>query len=215
MSMNARRTRTLRGVGAAVFASFTALASHIIAGGSAPNVFGMTVVIALSVFVCVLLARSSLSLWRLSASVIASQAMFHWMFSVLGHGPNMRQEPSSIAADSLASGHHMMHSMPDSAMMPSGHAGMDHSLTSPTMLASHLLAAMLTIAVIYRFETILANINQLIRLIWSLIVAIVSIPVVFTGIARVDRACAQPRVVGSQNVDRSPVLRRGPPVFAL
>lgn len=98
MSMNARRTRTLRGVGAAVFASFTALASHIIAGGSAPNVFGMTVVIALSVFVCVLLARSSLSLWRLSASVIASQAMFHWMFSVLGHGPNMRQEPSSIAA---------------------------------------------------------------------------------------------------------------------
>lgn len=214
MSMNARRTRTLRGVGAAVFASFTALSSHVIAGGSAPSPFGMVIVIALSLFVCVLLSHARLSLWRLSVSVLTSQAMFHWMFSALGHTPNTDQGPSSIASDALASDHHGMHTMPDSAAMQSA-GGMDHSHTSPTMLASHILAAVVTIAVIYRFETILANINQLIRLLWSLIVAVVTIPVAATSTTRTNRACAEPLLVGSQNADRSPVSRRGPPVLAL
>ncbi len=139
--------------------------------------------------------------------------MFHWMFSVLGHTPTPPQKPSSIASDAMASGHHGMHTMPDSSMMQAG-GGMDHSHASPTMLASHILAAAFTIAVIYRFETILANINQLIRLLWSLIVAVVTIPVP-TISTRTNRACAEPLLVGSQNVDRSPVSRRGPPVLTL
>src|SRR5699024_3357975 len=77
-----RHRRALRGSAAATAATFVALASHIIGGGSIPTLWGLIAPSALSTLVCVLLAGRKLSLWRLSASVVASQALFHQLFTV-------------------------------------------------------------------------------------------------------------------------------------
>src|SRR5699024_1527126 len=77
-----RRRRALRGSAAPTAATFVALASHVLDGGSMPSLWGIIVPWALSTLVCVLLAGRTLSLWRLSASVVASQALFHQLFTV-------------------------------------------------------------------------------------------------------------------------------------
>src|SRR5699024_12779608 len=95
-----------------------ALASHIIGGGSIPTLWGIIVAVALSTLVCVLLAGRKLSLWRLSASVVGSQALFHQLFTVFtplasAPGPTSAVEKhahhhagatSSIAAVGIGSG---------------------------------------------------------------------------------------------------------------
>ena len=57
-----RHQRSLRGIAAAVFATFVALASHMIGGGALPSAMGVVVPLVLSMLVCVLLAGRRLSL---------------------------------------------------------------------------------------------------------------------------------------------------------
>ena len=74
--------RLLRGVAAAVAATFIAAFSHVDAGGPPPDGTIILLSLALSGLVCTALAGRSLSLWRLSAAVVLSQALFHGLFSL-------------------------------------------------------------------------------------------------------------------------------------
>ncbi|SJN17110.1 putative integral membrane protein [Microbacterium esteraromaticum] len=78
-----RRVPLLRGAIAASFATFVALASHAWADGAIPGMLGIAVPWILSLMICTLLAGRRLSMIRLSASVLLSQALFHALF-VLG-----------------------------------------------------------------------------------------------------------------------------------
>ncbi|RFA16461.1 hypothetical protein B7R22_02950 [Subtercola boreus] len=80
--MNTRPARVLRGLAAAIFAVFVAMLSHLAGGGGSPGAVGAALALAFSGVVCVALAGQSLSLLRLSISVVWSQVILHTLFTV-------------------------------------------------------------------------------------------------------------------------------------
>lgn len=79
--MHTRAMRVLRGSAAAFFATFAAALSHQLAGNVIPSLFGMAVALVISIAVCTLLAGRSVSFVRLTIAILASQAMYHALFS--------------------------------------------------------------------------------------------------------------------------------------
>lgn len=215
----ARGRRARRGSAAAGFATFVALTSHVIAGGSLPTPMGVIVPLALSTLVCVLLAGRRLSLPRLSLSVVASQSLFHLLFSVFT--PMTRTADPANAMERHAMHHAgaapMSASMSGSisgapgAMSGSGTEAMTaHAHASPAMLAAHLLAAVLTIAMIYWSEVLPERIGTFLRLVIHALLPSLArpIPVPSRAERRFLVVDILPRRLG---VLRSPVLTRGPP----
>ncbi len=235
--MRVRHRRALRGTLAAAFATFVALTSHILGGGSFPTAMGVIVPLALSILVCVLLSGSHLSLPRLTVSVGISQTLFHLLFSLFTpHGsasPNaMARSDHGLAALLGSHTHHSpvhgahheaMHASPggamqmahDSAVMPAmdgsvGAAAEMHSHSSPGMLLAHCVAGIVTIAMIYWAERLPVMLGDFARLI---IRAVVPRIVVLRAQIEKPRSliCFEPELPRSLGVCRSPVLRRGPP----
>lgn len=132
-----RRIPLLRGFVGASFATFVALASHVWVGGGMPGMLGIAVPWLLSLTVCTLLAGRRLSVVRLSASVLASQLLFHALF-VLG----------SIT--------------PAGGLSPHVHAVAPLSVSGEVVIVpedagmwiAHGIAAVLTIIVLHRGELI-------------------------------------------------------------
>jgi hypothetical protein len=86
--MGSRSAQTLRGLIAAVFATFVALFAHVAGGGSAPGLAGLELALAMSIVASVALAGKTLSLVRLGSSVGISQLLFHGLFGVGAAGPS-------------------------------------------------------------------------------------------------------------------------------
>lgn len=205
-----RHQRSLRGIAAAVFATFVALASHMIGGGALPSTMGVVVPLVLSMLVCVLLAGRRLSLPRLSLSVLVSQSLFHLLFSVFA--PMTGSHSPANALERHAMHHSGPKAMSGSVFASDAGASM-HTHASPGMLSAHLVAAVLTIAMIYWSEALPAKIGSFLRLVIHALLptAVRPMPVPngpkpHLGVARI-----LPRHLG---VLRSPVLTRGPPVEA-
>lgn len=81
--MHTRAMRVLRGSMAATFATLAAALSHQVAGGVPPSLFGVGVSLLISITICTLLAGRTVSFMRLSIAIVASQAMFHTLFSAM------------------------------------------------------------------------------------------------------------------------------------
>ncbi|MFB9775910.1 hypothetical protein [Brevibacterium otitidis] len=226
MTFEARRRRLLRGSAAATAATLIALAFHVIGGGSLPNPLGVIVPLALSHPICIILAGRNLSLWRLSVSVAASQAIFHLLFLVFT-GPAAPGPATALERHML---HHGGHGGPAGhgvlaghgghggpvgadvlAVAGGGHAGHDHS--SLPMLAAHLAAGAITVAMIYWAETLLTRIGACARLlIRALLPVIPRVPVLAAHPQlRIALCWVEPL---RPCLLRSPVLSRGPPVLA-
>lgn len=148
-----RATRTLRGVIAAAFATFVALLSHLAGGGELPGAWGIVAPLTLSILVSVFVSGRRLQLWRLSASVVVSQFLFHGLF-MLG--------TTTTTAESAALGAHSGHAahgaltLSELASGPLPHLGHQGSL----MWLAHAAAALLTIAMLHRGETVLAALSN-------------------------------------------------------
>lgn len=237
VEMEVRHRRALRGTLAAAFATFVALTSHILGGGSFPTAMGVIVPLALSILVCVLLSGRRLSLPRLTVSVGISQTLFHLLFSLftpLGSAsPNtMARSDNGLAALLGSHSHHSpahgahhasMHSSPggavqmahDSTVMPAmdgsvGAVAQMHSHSSPGMLLAHCVAGIMTIAMIYWAERLPIMLGEFARLI---IRAVIPRLVVLRAQIEKPRSLIgfEPELPRSLGVCRSPVLRRGPP----
>ncbi|WP_240372493.1 hypothetical protein [Brevibacterium zhoupengii] len=203
-----RHRRSLRGTAAAVFATFVALASHMIGGGELPSAMGVLVPLALSMLVCVLLAGRRLSLLRLSLSVLVSQSLFHLLFSVFTPMAGSHSPANALER------HAMHHSGPEAMSGSASDAGASmHAHASPGMLLAHLVAAVLTIAMIYWSEALPAKIGSFLRhVIHALLpTAVRPMPVPNGPRPHLGLARILPRHLG---VLRSPVLTRGPPAAA-
>lgn len=132
-----RGARLARGASAASIATFAALISHVAADGAMPAAAGIIVPGVLSLMVCTLLAGRRLSLSRLSIAVLLSQGLFHALF-VLG--------ASSAHIGSPGHDHAAM-----VAAMPTPVPGVV-AWPDPAMWAGHAVAALITIAALYRGE---------------------------------------------------------------
>ena len=221
--MRSRKAR--RGSAAAIAATFLALTSHILGGGSMPTFLGLAVPLALSTLVCVLLAGRRLSLTRLAASVFVSQGLFHGLFTVFTPmhtmGPTsaadrqamlhsgMQHASGTTSATAMSDGGSGMGSMPgmgDASAMLHAHA-------SPQMTTMHIIAAFVTIALIYWAEALPTKLAEFVRLVLGSIVP---------ALCRLRALPTRPRAVVALTVllpqslgtIRSPILRRGPPHLA-
>lgn len=129
--MTTRWARFARGWTAAFVSVFIALCSHALAGGTVPSAAGMALCLAFAGMICVPLAGKTLSLFRLSVSVVVSQFLFHGGFSLLGAAGPATQARSMGA-------HIHLHRLNLQAA--------DSGMTMPTwMWAAHAIAAVTTI----------------------------------------------------------------------
>lgn len=167
MQSPSRLPQLLRGTGAAAIATFAALFAHVIGGGAIPGPLGIAVPLLLSLVVCVLLAGRAPSLWRLSASVTASQTLFHALF-VLG------TPVAAGARTTLPSMPHHHHSGAQLTAVPEAAASAaarsvarasEHTLAllhgDLTMWVSHLVAAVVTILFLARGEQAIHRLRTL------------------------------------------------------
>lgn len=130
--MHTRALRVFRGTAAALVATCMAALSHQLAGSVAPSLFGMAVSLALSIALCTLLAGRTVSLARLTIAIMASQAMYHLLFSAM-------PTPAGVAQH-------------DMSAMTFGFSSAAQSASS-VMSLSHLAAAAMTI-VIFRYAEV-------------------------------------------------------------
>jgi hypothetical protein len=138
--MTGRWARFGRGWAVAGFATYAAAFSHVVADGGRPPVIAIVLAIALSGPLCIALA-GRLSRRRLASAVTASQFLYHGMFSLFGVAGT-----GDGAAITGAVGHHahgaIMAPVAMSAPNASGLLPPD-----PLMVASHAVAAAVTVAV--------------------------------------------------------------------
>jgi hypothetical protein len=196
-----RAARGLRGLAVALVATLVALVSHVTAGGAMPGAVGIVVPFAFSLMVCTVLAGRRLALWRISIAVGLSQLLFHALF-VLG-----TFTPSGPA---VHGGHHHEPGMPMPAVEPASTALMQ---SGTSMWFWHGLAAVVTIAAVYRGESLArALAAAALRLLTWVRRAAVRCGGL-RGVARIRRILA--RAAADERAPRIEVVsslrRRGPP----
>lgn len=179
----------MRGAAASAIATIIAAVSHTIGGGAPPHPL---LVIALSVFLAplaALLVGRTPRIGRLSAAVMVSQTVFHILFVALG----------ATASPTVMTGHHHAMTLDPLTSAVAPDAG---------MLGAHVIAAVLTIALLHRGE-------QLIRVIarWVRAVLRTRMPPLQAEWPVPTSVAATARRFVS-NIPAAAISRRGPPAFS-
>jgi hypothetical protein len=195
--VTARQLRALRGTAAALVATLIAATAHTLGGGGAPSagVIAATTVVASPLAVALIGRRPSL--WRTATAVVASQLVFHVGFAIFGSLGAAAVRLTPMGAMEGMSGHAMI--APASAM--------DHTSLIPDapMLAAHLTAAAVTIALLHRGERMLRAIARgIAHLLPAVEVAVAPAP----AAPRPTTAVPESAVVRIPTAD---LRRRGPP----
>lgn len=162
--MSTRAARLVRGWAAALAATAVAAASHVLAGGVIPHPSIVLFCLALSAMVSCALAGRSMSLPGTAGAVLASQAIFHLLFTVGGAGI---PSAGSGAAGARAAGHAghdtALTQLAEAGPLGTGAAAAAES-SSALMWLGHLLAAAATVALIRNGEAALLRILAAMRL---------------------------------------------------
>ncbi|WP_314422184.1 hypothetical protein [uncultured Microbacterium sp.] len=135
--MPPRQLRLLRAASASTVATTVAAASHTVAGGAAPHPLLVVAMASFLVPLAAVLLGAGASRFRVAATVLVSQALFHATFQMLG-------APTGTA---VVSGH--QHHLDLSAL------GTAASTAAPdsAMIVGHLIAAVLTTAALCHGES--------------------------------------------------------------
>jgi hypothetical protein len=135
--MTTRWARFARGWIVAGFSTFVAALSHTVGGGAAPGLLAVVVSLAFAGILSIALAGRTLSIWRLSVAVVASQLIFHGLFSLGGAGGHLATTDAVTA--------HAHHGGQAVLMAASGSAGAMAADHGWLMTAAHVLAAVITV----------------------------------------------------------------------
>jgi len=145
-----RRARALRGAAAAAVATTVAATAHTLAGAPAPAAWLLVAVTLLAMPLAVALTGRRPSLWRTSAVVAVSQVLLHVAFATT----------AGTAAPGSAG--HVHGAAPALSAVDAGVVAVD-----PAMVAGHVIAAAVTVALVTRGEralhAIAAGLHQLVR----------------------------------------------------
>ena len=137
--MSNRWSRVARGFAVGSAASYVAVFAHIVGGGEPPSWLGIVATLALSTAICTALAGRNLRMVQTTAGVVASQFLFHTLFSVAA--------PSSVASSAHSPGHthHATVTLALGADLPV------HDMT-----VAHGASAAATLAILYAMEAAFA-----------------------------------------------------------
>lgn len=191
-----RRIPLLRGFVGASVATFVALASHVWVGGGMPGALGIAVPWLLSLTVCTLVAGRRLSALRLSASVLASQLIFHALFVLGSITPRGGFAPHVHGAAPLVLDGKAPVLVPEDA----------------GMWGAHAVAAVITIAALHRGERIVQALLAIASAVAGWLRRIVRIPASARCVAAARipwTVLAAPRLRG---LHLGAMRRRGPPL---
>jgi hypothetical protein len=135
--MTTRWARFARGWIVAGFSTFVAALSHTLGGGAVPGVLAVVVSLAFAGILSIALAGRTLSTWRLSVAVLASQMIFHGLFS-------FGSAAGRLTATDAGAGH-AHHAGQAIQLSPSGGAGAMGDGHGAVMTVAHVLAAVVTV----------------------------------------------------------------------
>jgi len=209
----ARQSRALRAAAASALTTLLAATAHTVAGGGAPGPAVLLIASLLSMPVALALGgRRSAGVLGTSLAVGGAQAVYHAAFAVFGRS-------AVFAGPAVMSAHGMP--MPGAASGGLGPAGVASgvaalpaagsgsalaSLVEPCMLAMHLAAAIVTVAMLVHGERLLRAIA---RTIWPRLLRRPFRPLAVAAQAPVARV----RVGLVVRQTFTTLRRRGPPVF--
>lgn len=151
--------RIVRGWIGALICTCLAAASHTLADGIAPPLVIVGLVLAISGVICTALAAAKFSLLRTTLAVLMSQGLYHLVFGLFGHhgsGGHL----TAIGGTGVHANHTMALSV-DPSLSASPALG---TSAEQLMLASHLVAAVLTIAMLRKGEQAAATLLESILL---------------------------------------------------
>jgi hypothetical protein len=192
--------RVLGGALAAVFATSVAGFSHVLAGGAVPSAAAMALSLALSIPVCIALVGPALSLWRTTAAVAVTQALFHFLFAGI----------SSSGTITMSS--HMGHD--GSGIVASGAGTAATSGHSVSMWFAHAVAAVLTVLALRYTESALLRLRETAHVFVGSL-TIVPTTARFLGEIRTTRiGCTTRVVVRDLTLLFSTLRHRGPPALS-
>lgn len=154
-----RAGRTVRGLIAALVATFVASVSHSTADGAPAPLIGMVLALLFAAPVCIALAGRRLSWIRLSIAVGLSQIAFHGLLLV-GVGSGSGTVAPALGAH--AHGAELANALGSTAVDP-GHA----LHLQPAMWVAHAIAAVLTVLALGRGEQALRALLDLTG--WTLV----------------------------------------------
>lgn len=162
-TLGTRWARFTRGWVVAGFSLFVAALSHNLGGGAAPGMLAVVLSLAFAGVVCVGLTGTALSLWRVSVSVLASQLIFHGLFSLGGAGSAAGRLYTDAATPGSAHDHTSLAGLAlggladaDGGLAAGAHPAEVHGTL---MWLAHGVAALVTIAALRHGE----------RAFWSLL----------------------------------------------
>lgn len=178
--------------------------SHVSACGELPGWLGVAVPWVLSLMVCTILAGRGLSLLKLSVAVVVSQLLFHTHFAA---GTVATTTSGPMPAEPHPHGAMQVTPAPDTAV------AMVHA--DPTIWLWHGLAAVVTVAVLYRGERAVLRLREVTveRVAWvrrSLVQA-VPVPILAPSLRVVADTSLGWSVAPAQQLTL--LRRRGPPHF--
>ena len=186
--MTPRHVRALRGTAAAWVATVIAATAHTLGGGGAPSPALVAAVGVLAAPFAVALIGRTLSAWRIGATVLASQALFHVAFAATADA-----DPAALH------GHHVTHLGSDLSAVV---------VPDAPMLAAHILAALATLAGLYGGERMLRALGRGIRSLFSRARAVAPRP----STPRLVAVSPAP-FPAALRIVLSDVSRRGPPAL--
>lgn len=199
--MHSRSHRLARGTAAAGIATLVAALSHTIGGGTFPAAPLLALAFVASIGWCTAVVGRRFSWPRVSAAVVASQALFHGTFALMGSGG------ARVVA---ASGGHAGHGGTTLTVLP-GDVG--HLHDGPAMLIAHAVAAAVTIVAMRLADRSSRATAALSRMVRSLLPVLVAAPVSLG--ARATRV--RPEGSGFRPARTADLLgglrHRGPPVL--
>jgi hypothetical protein len=198
--MTTRWARFARGWLVALFSTLVAAASHTLAGGASPSVVSLVIALAFAGVACIALTGKSVSLLRVSLSVLLSQVAFHTLFSTIG---------VTASTPHVAGGQHAHGA--GAVLLGEAGAPMAHH-TDGWMWLGHAAAAVITVVALRYGEGAFWRLRDIAALFVRTVFAV--LPVV----PLLPRVIRRPRVLGHLFVPRiCEFLRlslglRGPPV---
>ncbi|GAA4491931.1 hypothetical protein GCM10023171_36690 [Microbacterium panaciterrae] len=202
--MGTRAGRTVRGLTAALVATFVASVSHSTADGSPAPLIGIVLALLFAAPVCIALAGRTLSWARLSLAVILSQFAFHGLLLIgVGSGSgSLTQNPGIHLHGADLAGALGTTALNAAVVHP------DHA--QPAMWVAHAIAAVLTVLALGRGEQTIRALLELTG--WNFVARLLVAPP-----AAAHRALPAPHVdapVLRSRFALTVVQRRGPPLAA-
>ena len=192
--VTARQMRAARGVAAAAVTTIVAATAHTLGGAGAPSPLLLAGATVMAAPLAIALIGRRPSVVRTSAAVLTAQAVFHVVFALFGDGDGIVYGPMDHAS------HHVAMSMAPGATAAHG------LLPDAPMLGAHLVAALITIALLHRGEGLLRALARGVR---RLLPAIAVAAVPHRAGAAVVRGENRPLPLSTFRFDLS---RRGPPL---